>query len=102
MARVFAVRVASAVVFTLVLCSSGVATQGMPSADPEVVFNTQTLVFHRAGCKLAQQCGKDCLVLKLSEARKRGGRLCKDGGRPPASTLFARAAQSKTIVRLPA
>ena len=96
--RLISVRVVSAVVLTLVLCSSGVAAQGMPSADPEVVFNKQTLIFHRASCKSTQGCTKDCVVLKLSEARKRGGRPCKECGRPPASTLFASAAYSMVPV----
>ena len=47
------------------------------SSDPTVAFNTETLIYHRPSCRWAARCTVNCIPLKLSEARKRGGRACK-------------------------
>jgi hypothetical protein len=47
------------------------------SGDPTVAFNTETLIYHRLSCRWAVRCTVNCIPVKLSEARKRGGRACK-------------------------
>jgi hypothetical protein len=56
-----------------------------PKNDPEVVFNKQSLIYHRASCSAAQRCTKNCVTVRLSEARARGGRACKLCGGPATS-----------------
>ena len=50
--------------------------------DPDAVFNVQSKIYHRASCSAARRCTRNCIVIKLSEARKRGGRACKICGGP--------------------
>lgn len=50
--------------------------------DPDTVFNVQSKIYHRASCSAARRCTRNCIVIKLSEARKRGGRPCKICGGP--------------------
>jgi hypothetical protein len=62
-----------------------VEAQSRPSTDPEVVFNTQSLIYHRASCSAAKRCTKNCIVVRLSEAKQRGGRACRICGGPTTS-----------------
>jgi len=56
------------------------------NADPETVFNTQSRIYHRASCSAARRCTKNCIVITLSEARKRGGRPCQICGGPATTS----------------
>jgi hypothetical protein len=51
-------------------------------ADPEVVFNVQSRIYHDASCSAARRCTRNCMVIRLSEARKRGGRAIRNCGGP--------------------
>ena len=45
-----------------------------------VMFNTQTLKYHKLGCQWAKRCTVNCIKIDRKEAIKRGGRPCKDCG----------------------
>jgi hypothetical protein len=55
-----------------------------PPSDPDTVFNVQSHIYHRDTCSAARRCTKNCIVVKLSEAKKRGGRPCEICGGPSA------------------
>ncbi|MBQ8476825.1 nuclease [bacterium] len=42
-----------------------------------VMFNTQTLKFHKLTCKWAKKCTVNCIKIDRKEAIKRGGIPCK-------------------------
>ena len=42
-----------------------------------VVFNTNSLIYHSPNCKWAKKCTKNCIVTTKADAIKRGGRPCK-------------------------
>jgi methylphosphotriester-DNA--protein-cysteine methyltransferase len=71
------------------LLSAMVAAQArtQPPPDPDAVFNVQSKIYHRASCSAARRCTKNCIIIKLSEAKKRGGRPCQicDGPSTQAS-----------------
>jgi methylphosphotriester-DNA--protein-cysteine methyltransferase len=87
-------RIASSVLITLLLLVSVPLAKADTHADPDVVFNTQSLIYHRASCSAAKRCTKNCVVVKLSEAKERGGRACKICGGPPAIAPVTRSAVS--------
>jgi hypothetical protein len=78
-------RIASSVLITLLLLVSVPLAKTETHADPDVVFNTQSLIYHRASCSSARRCTKNCVVVKLSEAKERGGRACRICGGPATS-----------------
>lgn len=45
-----------------------------------VIFNTQTLKYHKIGCPVAVRCTKNCIKIDKKEAKKRGGVPCKKCG----------------------
>ncbi len=45
-----------------------------------VIFNTQTLKYHKIGCPAAIKCTKNCIKIDKKEAIKRGGVPCKKCG----------------------
>ena len=47
------------------------------SKDEIVAFNTKSLIYHCLTCKWAKKCTKNCINIKKSKARKRGGLPCK-------------------------
>lgn len=50
--------------------------------ETQVAFNTNTLKFHGLSCRWAHKCTKNCVVIPLNDAVKRGGVPCKVcGGR---------------------
>jgi hypothetical protein len=59
---------------TLLSASTG---QAAPAADPKVVFNTHSLIYHCASCSAAKRCTKSCITTTLADAKARGGRACK-------------------------
>ena len=61
----------------MALLTASIAAQSK-SNDPTVVFNTETLIYHRPSCRWALRCMRYCVSsVTLSEARNRGGRACK-------------------------
>ena len=66
------------------------------TGDPEVVFNTQSLIYHRASCTSARRCTKNCVTIRLSEAQKRGGRACRICG-GPASAAHGAISHSEAV-----
>ncbi len=82
MSRIKFVRLLSASFLAWTLCASFVLAQSPPPADPDAVFNVQSKIYHRASCTSARRCTKNCIVIKLSEAKKRGGRACQLCGGP--------------------
>ena len=69
-------------------------------SDPEVVFNTESLIYHRASCSAARRCTKNCVVIRLSEARKRQGRACKICGGPIVTDVLITAPRLPTRLAL--
>ena len=51
----------------------------LASAEKEqlVAFNIQTLKYHRRSCKWAIKCTKNCILVPVGTAIKRGGIPCK-------------------------
>jgi hypothetical protein len=94
MTRIAVVRLLSASLAAWALCASFALAQSKPPADPDVVFNKQSLIYHRASCSAARRCTKNCVVVKLSEAKQRGGRACEICGGPPAPNRTARQRES--------
>jgi hypothetical protein len=45
--------------------------------DETVSFNTNTLKYHCVTCQWAKKCTKNCIKVKKSEAKARGGVACK-------------------------
>lgn len=45
--------------------------------DREVVLDTETLVYHCRPCELVKNCGAACVVVDLSEAKRRGAKPCR-------------------------
>ncbi len=79
-------RFAAVMVSVLALCASAIVTaQAERPSDPEVVFNTSSLIYHRASCSAARRCTRNCVTTTLSDARRRGGRACKLCGGPAPS-----------------
>jgi hypothetical protein len=76
------VRHLSVVVVVAALWTTGLTAQTRSSSDPDAVFNVQSKIYHQAACASARRCTKNCVVIKLSEARKRGGRACLICGGP--------------------
>jgi hypothetical protein len=76
------VRHMSVVVVVAALSAIGLTAQTRSSTDPDAVFNVQSKIYHQAACASARRCTKNCVVMKLSEARKRGGRACLICGGP--------------------
>jgi hypothetical protein len=56
------------------------AAAGKKDTDPDVSFNTNTLKYHCPSCTWAKRCTKNCIKIKLSEAKERGGVACKSCG----------------------
>jgi len=48
-----------------------------PVLAETVVFNTQTLKYHKLNCQWAKRCTVNCIKIDKKEAIKRGGRPCK-------------------------
>jgi len=42
-----------------------------------VMFNTQTLKYHKLNCQWAKKCTVNCIKIDKKEAVKRGGKPCK-------------------------
>ena len=63
----------------LVFLSSGIAVPAPRTAPAEetVAFNTQSLKYHCKTCTWAIRCTVNCVDVKLSEAKRRGGVACK-------------------------
>ena len=51
-----------------------------PSKEETVVLNSKSLVYHCRTCKWALKCTKNCVTVTRSEAKRRGGKPCKDCG----------------------
>ena len=81
MTRLFT-RLLSATLAVWLLCASLALAQNKALTDPEALFNVESLIYHRATCASARRCTENCIVIKLSEAKKRGGRACKVCGGP--------------------
>ena len=47
------------------------------AADETVAFNTKSLKYHCVTCEAAKRCTRNCIELKRSEAKTRGGVACK-------------------------
>jgi methylphosphotriester-DNA--protein-cysteine methyltransferase len=63
---------------TLVLLAVSLsAAMAKEQKDPDAVFNVESKIYHRMTCAAARRCTRNCVVMKLSEARRRGGRACK-------------------------
>ena len=63
-----------ALVLALSLCS----LSGVLSAEEEkVAFNTESKKYHCLTCQWAKKCTRNCVVVALSEAKRRGGVPCK-------------------------
>jgi hypothetical protein len=45
--------------------------------DEIVTFNTKTGKYHCVTCSAAKRCTRNCVNVKLSEAKERGGVACK-------------------------
>jgi len=56
--------------FTLLIMSTPVLAE-------MVMFNTQTLKYHKLGCRWAKKCTLNCIKIDKKEAVKRGGKPCK-------------------------
>lgn len=76
------VRLLSASVLAWMMCAPMPLAQVKAPADPDAVFNVQSKIYHRADCTSARRCTKKCVVIKLSEAKKRDGRACQVCGGP--------------------
>jgi methylphosphotriester-DNA--protein-cysteine methyltransferase len=80
--RQHVVRLLSASLAAWVLCVSFAVAQSKPPVDPDTVYNVQSHIYHRESCTSARRCTKNCVTIKLSEAKKRGGRPCQICGGP--------------------
>ena len=49
----------------------------MPAIAEMVMFNTQTLKYHKLNCQWARRCTVNCIKIDKKEAKKRGGVPCK-------------------------
>lgn len=49
----------------------------VPVLAEMVMFNTQTLKYHKLGCRWAKKCTVNCIKIDKKEAKKRGGVPCK-------------------------
>ena len=45
-----------------------------------VMFNTQTLKYHKLNCRWSKKCTLNCIKIDKKEAIKRGGKPCKTCG----------------------
>lgn len=71
-------RVQTAIGIALLLIGlAAAAPRAAQGGDPDAVFNKQSLIYHAPGCTAARRCTRNCIVIKLSEAKKRGGRPCQ-------------------------
>jgi methylphosphotriester-DNA--protein-cysteine methyltransferase len=89
MSRVRFIRVVSAAIAAWALSTAFVLAQDKPQkapADPDTVYNVQSHIYHRETCSAARRCTKNCIVIKLSEAKQRGGRACQICGGPATSS----------------
>jgi hypothetical protein len=75
-------RLLSAALVAWSLCVSFAIAQTKPPVDPDAVFNAQSKTYHRDTCTSARRCTKNCVVIKLSDGQKRGGRACQICGGP--------------------
>ena len=46
-------------------------------AEEQVAFNVESKKYHCLDCRHAKACTKNCVVISLSEAKRRGGVPCK-------------------------
>jgi hypothetical protein len=46
-------------------------------AEEQVAFNVESKKYHCLECRHAKACTKNCIVISLSEAKRRGGVACK-------------------------
>ena len=46
-------------------------------AEEKVAFNVESRKYHCLECRHAKACTKNCIVIPLSEAKRRGGVPCK-------------------------
>ncbi|OGI29989.1 MAG: hypothetical protein A2287_04365 [Candidatus Melainabacteria bacterium RIFOXYA12_FULL_32_12] len=51
-----------------------------PVSDKTIVYNAQSKIYHDPSCNAAKRCTKNCIMIKKSEAIKRGARACKTCG----------------------
>ena len=49
----------------------------VPAMAEMVMFNTQTLKYHKLDCQWAKKCTVNCIKIDKKEAIKRGGKPCK-------------------------
>jgi hypothetical protein len=56
------------------------STQSTGASDPIVSFNTSSHKYHCPSCRYALSCTKNCVDVRLSEARRRGGVPCGSCG----------------------
>jgi methylphosphotriester-DNA--protein-cysteine methyltransferase len=82
----------------LLTASSAAQTK---SNDPTVVFNTETLIYHRPSCRWALRCMRNCVSATLSEARNSGGRACKVCGGGGALVDATLAGDHTALLELP-
>ncbi len=82
MLRARIIRTGLVLVALMTLCTPLVTAQAERRSDPEVVFNTNSLIYHRASCSAARRCTRNCVTTTLNDAKKRGGRACKLCGGP--------------------
>ena len=53
------------------------AISSTPVLAEMVIFNTQTLKYHKPSCRWAKKCTVNCIKIDKKEAKKRGGVPCK-------------------------
>lgn len=73
-------RRAAAVLILCVLAYAAMSTGEAAKPEEIVAFNTKTYKYHCLQCRSAKACTKNCIEIKLSEAKERGGVACKNCG----------------------
>ena len=62
-----------ALLLALLFAFSAVSLQ----AEEQVAFNVESKKYHCIECRHAKACTKNCIVISLSESKRRGGVACK-------------------------
>lgn len=61
----------------VLLLIAAIAFAPVVLAEEEVAFNVETKKYHCLECRWAVACTKNCVVVTLGEAKRRGGIACK-------------------------
>lgn len=62
-----------ALLLALLFALSAVSLQ----AEEQVAFDVESKKYHCLDCRHAKACTRNCIVIPLSEAKRRGGVACK-------------------------